>query len=156
MKLSHLMLALMLLGNSEIFAQFLKSRVNNFNLESGMAVDGYDPVAYFTENGAVKGKKEFRSTYQGVIYQFASEKQKEIFDANPKKYEPQYGGWCAYAMGKGKGGDKVSIDPKTFEVKDGKLYLFYNKFFYNTLKLWKKNTDKLKSKADDNWQEIIK
>ena len=75
------------------------------------------------------------------------------FKANPSRFEPQYGGWCAYAMGtKGK---KVSINPKTFEIRSGKLYLFYNSWGINTLKSWKEqNPEVLKNKAIMAWKKI--
>ena len=79
---------------------------------------------------------------------------KEEFKKNPAQYEPQYGGWCAYAMGDS--GEKVSIDPETFKVLDGKLYLFYNKFFNNTLKSWNKDEAKLKKSADANWSKTFR
>ena len=73
-----------------------------------------------------------------------------MFLKNPSKYEPQYGGWCAYAMGSA--GEKVEINPETFKIIDGKLYLFYNAYFNNTLKSWNKEETKLKSQADTNWK----
>ncbi len=132
----------------------VKARLGHLNLESGLAIKGYDPVAYFTDHKAIKGKSDFRSTYKGITYQFNSRRHRELFDANPVKYEPEYGGWCAYAMGDS--GEKVSIDPETFEVRNGKLYLFYNRFFINTYKSWKKDREALKLKADKNWREIVK
>ena len=80
----------------------------------------------------------------------------EIVDflKNPKNYEPQYGGWCAYAMGSN--GEKVEVDPETYKILDGKLYVFYNAYFNNTLKSWNKDEAKLKKQADKNWQKIIK
>ncbi len=69
-------------------------------------------------------------------------------------YEPQYGGWCAYAMGNS--GEKVEVDPETYKIVDGKLYLFYNKYFTNTLKSWNKDEAKLKSKADESWKNFYK
>jgi YHS domain-containing protein len=75
----------------------------------------------------VKGSKEFAVYHQGVTYYFSSAENKALFKANPAKYEPEYGGWCAYAMGKN--GEKVNIDPATFKIMNGKLYLFYNKYF---------------------------
>ncbi len=77
-----------------------------------------------------------------------------MFAANPTRFEPQYGGWCAYAMGAS--GDKVDVDPETFKIVNDKLYLFYNKFFNNTLKSWNKDESNLKSKADVNWTKFIK
>ena len=128
------------------------SRVTHFNLEKKVAIQGYDPVAYFTQKKAVKGKKEIASTYEGVTYYFSSPANKETFAKNPSSYEPQYGGWCAYAMGEN--GEKVSINPETFKIVNGKLYLFYNKFFNNTLKDWNENENELKQKAEKNWTKF--
>ncbi|QEC66033.1 YHS domain-containing protein [Panacibacter ginsenosidivorans] len=127
-------------------------RKKAFNLEKGVAIEGYDPVAYFTANKAIKGSKELAVVFEGAIYYFSSEENKEIFKKNPSKYEPQYGGWCAYAMGHD--GSKVEIDPETFKIIDNKLYLYYNKYFNNTLKTWNKDEANLKSHADANWQKI--
>lgn len=128
-------------------------RKKHFNLEGNLAIDGYDPVAYFVQGRAIKGKKEMAVSHEGVLYYFSSAANKEAFKRNPGKYEPQYGGWCAYAMGAEN--EKVSVDPKTFKVVDGKLYLFYNKFFNNTLPEWNKDESNLKSKADKNWSVIF-
>ena len=122
----------------------------HFNLKNGLALEGYDPVAYFKQNKAVEGKKEFSIFHQGATYYFASAENKELFKNDPAKYEPAYGGWCAYAMGAK--GEKVAIDPGTFKIKDGRLLLFYNKFFNNTLKDWNKDENNLKTKADQNWK----
>lgn len=127
-------------------------RKKQFNLDDGLAIDGYDPVAYFKINKAVKGKKELAVYHLGVTYYFSSAENKEEFKKNPAKYEPEYGGWCAYAMGAK--GEKVSIDPETFKILNGRLYLFYNRYFTNTLKSWNKDEANLKSKADANWQKI--
>jgi len=95
----------------------------SFNLEKNIGIQGYDPVAYFKENKAVKGKSEISVLYLGVIYYFSSVENKNAFVKDPTAYEPQYGGWCAYAMGKS--GEKVEIDPSTFKIVNNKLYLFY-------------------------------
>lgn len=129
-----------------------QQRLQQFNLEKGVAVKGYDPVAYFTQNKAVKGKAEFAVIHQGVKYYFSSNANKEEFKKNPAKYEPQYGGWCAYAMGET--GEKVDFDPETFKILNGKLYLFYNKFFNNTLPRWNKDEANLKTKAEANWKKF--
>jgi YHS domain-containing protein len=128
-------------------------RKKHFNLEGNVAIDGYDPVAYFKSKKAVKGKKELAVSHQGVVYYFSSVENKEEFKKSPAQYEPQYGGWCAYAMGAS--GEKVSVDPETFKVLDGKLYLFYNKFFNNTLKSWNKDEAKLKKSADASWKQTF-
>ena len=129
-------------------------RKKHFNIEDGIAIKGYDPVAYFTQNKAVKGKKELAVSNQGILYYFSSVQNKEAFKAAPFKYEPEYGGWCAYAMGNS--GEKVSIDPETFKIVNGKLYLFYNRFFTNTLKDWNKNEATLKKNADLSWPKLFK
>lgn len=121
-----------------------------YNLEDGIAIQGYDPVAYFTVKKAVKGSKKFQAKNDGVTYYFASEANKKMFADNPKKYTPKYGGWCAYAIGDS--GEKVKIDPETFKIIDGELYLFYNFFPVNTLNKWNKDEVKLKNKADSNWK----
>lgn len=135
-------------------AQNSSKQTANFNLEDGIAIQGYDPVSYFKQGKAVKGKKELTTTYEGVIYQFSSVTNKNIFIKSPASYKPQYGGWCAYALGKS--GEKVEINPETFKIIDGKLYLFYNAYFNNTLKSWNKDEDNLKTKANANWSKIIK
>lgn len=129
-------------------------RKKHFNLETGVATGGYDPVSYFTQGKAIKGKKDQAVYHQGVTYYFSSAGNKELFKANPSKYEPEYGGWCAYAMGEK--GEKVSIDPETFKIVNGKLYLFYNRLFNNTLKDWNKNEASLKAKADANWPKLFR
>ena len=125
----------------------------NYNLERGVtAIRGYDPVAYFTVNKAVKGKPQLKLIYSGVTYQFSTKENLELFKKDPAHYEPKYGGWCAYAMGTT--GEKVEIDPETFKIIDGKLYLFYNMFFNNTLADWNKNEANLKIAADKNWSKF--
>jgi YHS domain-containing protein len=128
-------------------------RKKHFNTENNVAIKGYDPVAYFTLGKAVKGSKDMAVSYQGIIYYFSSAGNKDLFKANPAKYEPEYGGWCAYAMGNS--GEKVSIDPETFKLINGKLYLFYNRFFTNTLTSWNKDEVNLKRKADANWPRLF-
>ncbi|NOT94080.1 YHS domain-containing (seleno)protein [Ferruginibacter sp.] len=124
-------------------------RTKEFNLEKGIAIQGYDPVAYFTQNEAVKGSKQMAAIAEGVTYYFSSAANKELFIKDYKKYEPQYGGWCAYAMGASN--DKVEIDPETFKIANGKLYLFYHSWVNNTLNKWNKDESGLKTKADKNW-----
>lgn len=116
---------------------------------AGIAIEGYDPVAYFVQGKAVEGQKNYSYSIDGATYYFSSAQNRDLFKSMPAKYRPQYGGWCAYAMGAK--GEKVEVDPGTFKVLDGKLYLFYNKFFNNTLKSWNKDEGGLKMKADANW-----
>ena len=152
MKKLIFVIAIALFG-ATTFAQSAATRIKEFNLENKVAIQGYDPVAYFKQNKAVKGKKEIATTYEGVTYYFASQVDKEFFLKLPSSYEPQYGGWCSYAMGAK--GEKVEIDPETFKIVDGKLNLFYNAYFNNTLKSWNKDEINLRKKADTNWKKFI-
>lgn len=129
------------------------TRTNQFNLEKGLAIQGYDPVSYFTKNKAEKGSRNFAVKAEGVTYYFSSAENKALFLKDYAKYEPQYGGWCAYAMGSS--GEKVEIDPETFKILNGKLYLFYHTWVNNTLNKWNVDEMNLKTKADRNWQKII-
>ena len=129
------------------------ARVNGFNLEKGLAIQGYDPVAYFLQNKAVKGSKQFAALADGITYHLSSAANKDLFVKDYKKYEPQYGGWCAYAMGAAN--EKVEIDPETFKIVNGKLYLFYHSWINNTLNKWNADETNLKAKADKNWMVIF-
>jgi YHS domain-containing protein len=130
-----------------LFAQ-QGNRLKHYNLEKGLAIEGYDPVSYFSGKPK-EGSPKFSYTYEGVTYHFINDADLQTFKQNPAKYEPQYGGWCAYAMGST--GEKVDVDPDTYKIIDGKLFLFYNKYFNNTLKSWNKDEKALKAKADANW-----
>lgn len=135
-----------------IFAQTDEARKKNFNIKKNLAIEGYDPVCYF-DNKPIEGKSEYSLLYRGVTYLFSSQANLAKFKATPEKYEPAYGGWCAYAMGET--GEKVKIDPETFKIIDNKLYLFYNFWGTNTLESWNKNEKPLKTKGDQNWKKII-
>ena len=87
------------------------------------AVSGYDAVAYFTEAKAIKGNKEFQTEYMGAAWRFASKGNLDLFIANPTKYAPQYGGYCAWAAARGY---TASGDPKEWKIVEGKLYLNYD------------------------------
>ncbi|KQB42597.1 YHS domain-containing (seleno)protein [Flavobacterium aquidurense] len=152
--MKKLVLFLLILVYGVSFAQNDAKRISQYNVENKVAILGYDPVGYFTQGKAIKGKKEISVSYQGVMYNFSSAENKNTFLVNPSKYEPQYGGWCAYAMGSA--GEKVTINPETFKIVDGKLYLFYNAYFNNTLKSWNKDQNTLKNQADNNWKKIYK
>jgi YHS domain-containing protein len=153
-KISYfLLLGLYCIVNTSVVAQDVVTRQEEFNLvNDNVAVHGYDVVSYFM-GSPQKGKKSISYSNDGVNYWFNNADNLELFKKQPKKFEPVYGGWCAYAMGKT--GEKVKIDPKTYKIIDGKLYLFYNFYSNNTLIDWNKDESKLKAKADDYWQEII-
>jgi YHS domain-containing protein len=123
--------------------------------DNGLAIEGYDPVAYFKEGGgeATPGKPEITHTIGKTTYRFASEAHRELFRKNPAKYEPAYGGWCAYAMGAK--GEKVAVNPKAFTITDGTLCLFYKTFVTDTRKPWNKDVATLKPKADTAWKALV-
>ncbi len=134
------------------FSQDANFRKKEYLLAKGVAISGFDPVSYFSGKPQ-KGKTANAYIYEGVTYQFTNAANLETFKKNPTKYEPQYGGWCAYAMGKS--GEKVEIDPETYKILNGKLYLFYHTFFSNTLPDWNKDENALKIKADTNWGKVL-
>lgn len=104
------------------FSLFAKDLINT--TWTGNAVKGYDPVAYFTDNKAVPGTSDFQSKLGGATYSFVSKEHKDLFDADPSKYLPQFGGYCAYGVSIDK---TVNIDPTAYQIIDGKLYLQYSK-----------------------------
>lgn len=124
----------------------------HYNLDAdGLALQGHDPVAYFTQNKALKGSKEFSAAHGGVVYWFASADNRALFTASPAKYLPTYGGWCATAMAKG---EKVEIDPQNFKVTNGRLFLFYKGLWGNARKDWDKDEAAQTTKADGHWKRI--
>lgn len=126
--------------------------IAHYNLGSDkLALAGYDPVAYFTENKAIKGKESINSTHRGVTYYFSIDENKRRFIETPAKYVPAYGGWCATAMAKG---EKVEIDPTNFKITNGRLFLFFKAFYANALKDWNKEEPTLTTKADSHWKTI--
>ena len=147
--MKKLLVILFLTVSTNLFAQ---SDLINFN-SGNTAIAGYDLVSYLDDQEAVEGSKEFTYFYKEVTYQFKNTDHLNKFKNNPEKYIPAYGGWCAYAIGKS--GKKVSVNPKTFKIIDGKTYLFYNKRFTNTLTLWNEDEKSLKLKADQNWKKIL-
>lgn len=114
-----------------------------------VAIKGYDTVAYFTENKAVKGSPKFTTEYMGANWQFSSLENLQTFIASPEQYAPQYGGYCAYAVARG---TTASIQPKMFSIHEGKLYLNYNK---GVRKRWLKDKEGYVEKADQNWPDLL-
>jgi len=153
--LTTILLLIIQFNALNIVAQDLNTlRKKHFNIEKSIAIQGYDPVSYFTAAKAIKGNKQYAYNYGNAIYYFSSSTNLELFKALPNKYEPQFGGWCAYAMGNT--GEKVEIDPKTFKIVGGKLYLFYHSLFNNTLDTWNKSESSLLQNANANWKKIFK
>jgi YHS domain-containing protein len=145
-------LFLLLVISDVCMSQSDDARKRNYNVKKGIAIEGYDPVSYFDKK-PIEGDEKFTYSFKGITYLFASQANLNKFKSSPERYEPAYGGWCAFAMGDT--GEKVKIDPETYKIIDGKLYLFYNFWGNNTLKDWNSNEKSLKTKADQNWKKII-
>ncbi len=124
--------------------------------KDNVALGGYDVVAYFTQNQALRGSQKYAAQYKGVNFWFTNAEHKKLFLQNPQKYLPQYGGWCAFAMATK--GARVPSDPKTFKLYNGKLYLFFNDYYqgtpFNTIIPWNANEANLKQQADANWKKL--
>ncbi len=148
----HITIFILFISTLSISAQEIDYQ-KHFNTTNGLAINGYDPVSYF-KGEPLEGKTSLTYSYHGITYAFSGEENKAAFKANPSNYIPQYGGWCAYAIGES--GDKVKINPKTYKIKDGKLYLFYNFRGTNTLELWNKDEVNLYNFAETNWSKIVK
>ncbi len=117
--------------------------------KDGVAIQGHDPVAFFTVKAPLKGKPELTSEFHGARYRFHSAKNKAAFDTEPAKYEPQFGGYCAYGVSKAK---LVEIDVAAFQVVDGRLLLQYSKGVRDDF-----NADTAGNikKADANWPKLL-
>jgi YHS domain-containing protein len=116
----------------------------------GVAMKGFDPVSYFVDAKPMQGMEKLTAKHDGATYLFASEKNRDAFVAEPAKYVPQYGGFCAYGAAKG---GKFDIDPMAYTVVDGKLYLNKNK---DVQKLWSADVSGFISTADRNWMQLSK
>ncbi len=153
MKHLFILSILFLLPISLIAQNSAAERQQAFNLGNNhIALKAYDPVSYFTEEEPLKCKKDLYSDHNGVRYHFYSEASKAAFDENPDRYEPAYGGYCAYAVGNGYTAD---ANPKTYKIIDDKLYVFYNNGLINTLKKWNKKEQELYPASIENWSGIL-
>ena len=144
--MKELLNLLLLILPSMIFAQQI-----DYHEQDGFMTGGYDVVAYF-DGSVKKGKTEHKLAHEGANYKFSSAKNLATFQANPAKYKPQFGGWCAYAMANEQ---KVEIDPESYEIRDGKLYLFYKSYFSSAFKKWKaEGPATLAVKAGVYWEQV--
>jgi YHS domain-containing protein len=116
----------------------------------GQALRGYDPVAYFTAGRPVEGKKRFEIEWMDAEWRFTSEENMEQFQANPEKYAPQYGGYCAWAVAQGY---TASIDPEAWKIVDGKLYLNYDEEVQDK---WEQDIPGFIEKANTNWPGVLR
>ncbi len=117
---------------------------------SGVAIKGYDAVAYFTQSKPLKGSAEFTHKYNGATWWFASASDRDEFARNPEKYVPQYGGYCAYGVSKG---HTAPIDPEAWTIVEGKLYLNYSK---GVKKTWSEAIPQYIEQANKNWPGLHK
>lgn len=115
----------------------------------GVAINGYDPVAYFTEGKPVEGSPEFTSDWDGAVLQFVSAENKALYDADPIAYAPAYGGYCAYAVSKGY---TASTDPKAWSIYENRLFLNYSR---SVRALWSLNKAERVASGDANWPSVL-
>lgn len=125
-----------------------KEAINTLGLK-GVAIKGYDPVAYFVAGGPRKGKKEFSVTHAGAEWRFESAENKAAFEADPAKYVPAYGGFCAYGVAQGY---LVKIEPDAWAIRDGKLYLNYDR---GVQRKWNKKPDAYIQTANNKWPTLV-
>lgn len=138
-------LAFLALGAPQVLA---KPRINTLGL-SGVAIKGYDPVAYFTRGAPAKGSKQFALRHDGVEWRFASAANKSLFQADPAKYMPAYGGYCAYGVAQGY---LVKIEPDAWAIRNGRLYLNYDR---SIQRRWSKKPASYIATADRKWPGLI-
>jgi len=133
-------------GNSEDQSQIL-------NVSSdGLALDGYSPVSYFIAGQAVRGSEEHSATHDGATYHLVSETERDLFLADPDRYLPAYGGWCAYGLAVN---ERFPIDPGNFKIVDGRLMLFLKNDTVDALTLWNEADEQQQvSSADENWSAM--
>ena len=144
--MKKIFLLLLLLVSVPLFGQ----NKTLLNLDrQGIAIQGYDPVAFFTQNRPVKGRPEFESKYNGARYLFASAEDKSTFDANPAKYEPQFGGFCAYAASQN---HTAPVKVEAFQIVNGRLLMQYD---LGVRKEFNKDTRGNLQKADKNWPGLV-
>jgi YHS domain-containing protein len=116
----------------------------------GVAIEGYDPVAYFTDSKPVKGSPQFTYQWQGAVWHFASAQHRDAFAKSPESYAPQYGGYCAYGVSQG---HTAPVDPTAWKIINSRLYLNYNK---EVQELFLKDPSSAIEKADQNWPKLHK
>ena len=116
----------------------------------GVAIKGYDPVAYFTVSKPGKGESDFTYEWNGATWRFASTAHRDAFKTEPEKYAPQFGGYCAWAVSQG---ETAGIDPGAWKIVNGKLYLNYS---LEIQKKWESDVPGNISKAEVNWQILLK
>ena len=115
---------------------------------NGIAIRGYDPVAYFTEGRPLRGSSLWEVTWRGVIWRFSSEENKDLFEENPEMYSPQYGGYCAYAVSRDY---TATTDPDAWSIVEGRLFLNYSP---HVRRIWNRATEDNIERGDRNWPNL--
>lgn len=133
-------------------AEAAERAVVNVDGADRLALEGYDPVSYFG-NGPQKGRAELTGQYLGATYRFVNAQNRAAFIAEPLRYAPAYGGWCASAMADS--GSRVDIDPENFSVSDGRLFLFFRLLFINAKGSWEEDPTGSRARADANWSRLL-
>ncbi len=130
-----------------------RAYLHSYNLpSSGVALEGYCPVAYFAVNKPVRGRPEYASTYNDVTYHLVSADAKKVFDSDPEKYIPAFGGWCAFGMSVQ---DKFPVDPRNFKIVNGRLMVFLQNRNVDALDLWiQGDEEQLIAKAEAHWTKV--
>jgi len=149
--IKKMIVALMvIIGANNVTAQSVNADENK------LANKGYDVVNYFTTNTAKQGSIEYSTTHGGATYYFVNAENLKTFKADTSRYLPQYDGYCAFAVAKMN--KKVPVNPETFRIDDGKLYLFYNDFWegkpFNTIVPWLNNESEMQKLAETNWKTL--
>ena len=143
--MKHILFYLTLLVSVSVFAQ-----TSSYYSSKDGAIKGYDPVAYFKDSKPVKGDKAFTTQWMGVSWFFATKENQQLFEADPEKYAPQYGGYCAYGVAKG---GLYKIEPEAWKIVEGKLYLNYS---LKVQRDWTEDIPGYIEKADDKWPELAR
>lgn len=150
--LSSLLVVILAAAGYFIFREPVFKATNGFLVnvnDKGVTIEGYDPVAYFTDGKALKGNVQYAAQYNGATYWFASAEHRELFTKDPQKYAPQYGAFCGYAVSIGK---LRPVDPAIYQIENGRLILQHTQEAYD---LFNKNLKSSIEKADHNWPGIV-
>lgn len=125
---------------------------NGYNVPStGVAIEGYCPVCYLSANKAAKGTPEFSHDYKGVTYWFVHDAARQAFVADPEKFLPAYGGWCAVGVSMGQ---RFPVDPTNFKIVDGRIMLFLKNAKVDGVSMWNNDEANMLKNADENWKKL--
>ena len=145
----HVLTVLTALPVLAVFAPAARAATPGIYADDGVAIDGTDAVAYFTEGEPVAGSPDIVHQWMGATWRFSTEANRAAFAANPEAYAPQYGGYCAYAVSEGY---TASTVPEAWKIVDGKLYLNYSR---SVQRRWEKNIPERIDAADANWPSVL-